>query len=360
MRGVLARAALNHLWRSLLVRASAGRDSPLGPPLTVAVGLTTRCTYRCVHCHVWREGGPEYDTARWASLLSQLARWMGPGPVAFAGGEPFLRPDLGDLVRLSADLGLLPSVVTNGAIPLREREVASWPLVSLTVSLDSLSPQPHDLLHRAPGAHQKAMRTLLGLRDAGMGPRLRVATVLTGLTVDEVIPLARWTAEQGIGGFSLQPLGQPFGSDPDPSWYSSLGLGVEPGRVAEVVARLVEGAREGWPVLNPRRQLELLPAYYEDPMRFLVPCGVGLSSLGIGPSGQLRFCPYLPAFGHADAGSLRDQWRSPQAARVRAMVRSCTRGCSIMNCTFQPPVWERLWRWWKHVRGRTLRRGHVG
>lgn len=347
----LLRAGLAHVRREHLARRGATAEAPPGPPLSVAAGLTARCTYRCMHCRVWEDAGEEYDAAAWRDVFRQIAAWMGPAHVALAGGEPFLRPDLGEIVQAADEEGLLPSVVTNGALPIDAREVASWPLVSLTLSVDSLDPLPHDTLHRCPGAHRKVMDLAERLCAAGMAPRLRIAAVLAGPTADGIVPLARWVASRGIGGFTLQPLGEPFGSPHDPAWYPTLGLAVDPRRVAAIVGELMEGVRRGWPVLNPSRQLALLAAYYEDPERSLVPCTVGTTSLGIGPSGELRFCPYLPAFGHADRGTLRDQWHSPHAARAREAVRSCTRGCSIMNCTFSPTLAERLRRWRRYAPG---------
>ncbi len=344
-RMAFVRAGLHHLRRAALAEASRGRSVPLGPPLSVSIGVTRRCTYRCVHCDVWRDPGAELPLETWDRVFAGLARWVGPVQVGIAGGEPFLRKDLREIVRAAASRGLLPSVVTNGAPPIDAADVATWPLVSLTLSIDSLEPGPHDELHRAQGAHARVMGLVQRLCEAGIGPRLRVAAVLTGKNVDQIVPLARWVAERGIGGFTLQPLGEPFGREHDPGWYASSGLAVAPERVASVVSALREGSRRGWPVLNPARQLEALPRYYEDPERPLMPCTVGTTSLGIGEGGTLRFCPYLPSFGHVEDGPLPAQWRGPEAARVREMVRACRRGCSIMNCTFNPTLGERLRRW---------------
>lgn len=345
----MAAAGVTHLWHSMLAWACRTRLTPFGPPLSVAIGLTSRCTYRCMHCQVWREQHDEFGPEKWREVFDELAVWMGPTHVGLAGGEPFLRSDLGDIVQIAADCGLLPSVVTNGAPDIDPADVVAWPLVSLTLSLDSLDSGPHDALHRAPGAHRRVMDLAKDLCAAGMGRRLRIAAVLTSLNVDQIAPLAQWTAAQGIGGFTVQPLGEPFGSARDSSWYRALGLGVEPARVRAVVEQLRAGSRSGWPVLNPWRQLALLPRYYEDPERQIVPCTVGVASLGISPSGDLRFCPYLPPFGHVNDGPIRRQWFGDEAARGRALVRACTRGCSIMNCTFSPTPGERLRRWRRYV-----------
>ena len=336
--------------RSMLAACSKNRTRPLGPPISVALGITGQCNYRCLYCDVWRrENKGELGTEQWKAILNELADWLGPTHVSFAGGEPFLRRDLEEIVSFAYGLGFLPSVVTNGAALTADlvQQVTRWPLASLILSIDSLSPEPHDTIHGAPGAHARVMSAAKEFVRHGFGQRLRVATVLTGMNLDEIAPLARWAAETDIGGFTVQPLGEPFDRPHDDDWYAVSPLKVEdPAHVAQVVHLLHQGKTQGWPVLNPNRQLQALPEYYRDPEQgMFLPCLVGSTTLGIGPQGELRFCPYLPAFGRYGQVGLRTQWFGIEAARLRRSVLRCKRGCSIMNCNFNPSLGERIRRW---------------
>jgi MoaA/NifB/PqqE/SkfB family radical SAM enzyme len=326
------------------------RATPLGPPLYLALGITKRCNSNCLYCDHWRaKSTAELGIHEWTAIINEVADWVAPAHVYIAGGEPFLRPDLGAIVLAAHKAGLLPSIVTNGTLlpPHRIKEVASWPLVSLTISIDSLSPEPHDRIHGLPGMHHKAMTALKGLLQRGMGPRLRVAAVITGFNLHDLIPLAQWVFDQGIGGFTVQPLGEPFERTHDPSWYEKSPLRLAaPQDVKPLAESLKQLKTLGCPVMNPARQLDALPAYYENPERGLfLPCRAGSTSLGIGPRGDLRFCPSQASFGQWGAGPLRDQWAGAAAASARTKILKCVRGCSMMNCTFNPTLRERVTRW---------------
>jgi MoaA/NifB/PqqE/SkfB family radical SAM enzyme len=354
-KGTLYKAGIRHVGKSVLAAISRRRTRPFGPPLAVSLGFSTRCNCRCLYCDVWRRNDhEELDTASWREILAELAAWLGPTHVSFAGGEPFLRADLGELVAHAHGLRLLPSIVTNASVLSSQmiQEVAQWPLVSLVVSIDSHSSEPHDILHGVLGSHAKAMNAVRQLADIGFGGRLRISAVLTALNMDELVPLAAWSAENGIGGFTIQPFGEPFERDHSDDWYAASPLRVEqPGKITEIAEQLKVGKRHGWPILNPDRQLDALPSYYRNPERGLfLPCPVGTTALGIGPLGELRFCPYMPAFGSAGQQAIRDQWFGKNAAQLRKAILRCRRGCSIMNCSFSPTVRERISRWRRLLR----------
>jgi MoaA/NifB/PqqE/SkfB family radical SAM enzyme len=349
-KATLYRAGVYHLGKNVLASISRRRTRPLGPPLYVSLGVTTRCNCRCLYCDLWGGNGHgELDTDSWKEILVELAGWLGPTRISFAGGEPFLRKDLGELVAYADRVGLLPSIVTNGSILTSKtlQAVTQWPLVSLVVSIDSLDPNPHDVLHGVSGAHAKAVTAVEQLMNLGFGRRLRVATVLTALNIDELVPLARWSAENGIGGFTVQPFGEPFERAHSEDWYEASPLKIEEtGKITKIVEQLKTGKRQGWPIMNPDRQLDALPAYYRNPEEGLfLPCAVGTTSLGIGPRGELRFCPYMPTFGSAGRQRIRDQWYGEDAAQLREAVLRCRRGCSIMNCNFSPTLHERFSKW---------------
>lgn len=346
----LYKAGIRHLGKNVLASISRRRTRPFGPPLSVSLGFSTRCNCRCLYCDVWRRNDHgELDTDSWKEILVELAAWLGPAHVSFAGGEPFLRSDLGELVAYAHRVGLLPSIVTNGSVMTTQtiQAVAQWPLVSLVVSIDSCNSEPHDILHGMSGSLAKAMKAVEQLTDLGFGRRLRVAAVLTAFNIDELVPLARWCAENGIGGFTVQPFGEPFERTHAEDWYGASPLRIEEtGRIVEIVELLKTGKRHGWPIMNPDRQLDALPAYYRNPEQGLfLPCTVGTTALGIGPLGELRFCPYMPAFGSVGRKRIQDQWYDEDAAKLREAVLRCRRGCSIMNCNFSPTLRERIGKW---------------
>jgi radical SAM protein with 4Fe4S-binding SPASM domain len=87
---------------------------PLPAPLEVHLAVTSRCAAGCEGCYL--DARPDGDEPG-ASLLEQRLDAMserGVFTVAFGGGEPTLRDDLGALAEHASSRGLTPVVTTSG------------------------------------------------------------------------------------------------------------------------------------------------------------------------------------------------------------------------------------------------------
>src|SRR5260370_29612816 len=129
----------------------------LGRPLgSLRVSVTDRCNMRCRYCmpeeeYVWLPRSSILTFEEIARLVAVFAR-LGARKVRLTGGEPLLRHDLPTLVALLGRLDLRDlAMTTNGlllakwAAPLRQAG-----LRRVTVSLDTLRPQPMQAAARSP------------------------------------------------------------------------------------------------------------------------------------------------------------------------------------------------------------------
>lgn len=125
--------------------------------LHVDLNLTNACNFSCAHCHS-SSGVPdanELDTKRIIDLIDEIFE-LGAVTLAIAGGEPFLRKDIFDILGAAERLGSMrTAVITNGSLLTkatlaRLKEVA--PDVSLSVSLDGATPAQFGRLRARPGA----------------------------------------------------------------------------------------------------------------------------------------------------------------------------------------------------------------
>jgi radical SAM protein with 4Fe4S-binding SPASM domain len=104
------------------VTTSEARTSDARPPLEAHVAVTDKCGAGCAGCYV--DAKPDGHEPAFATLdhtLGELAR-MGVFVVAFGGGEPTTRADLGDLARAAKRHGLFPVATTSG-LGLRDEQV---------------------------------------------------------------------------------------------------------------------------------------------------------------------------------------------------------------------------------------------
>ena len=131
------------------------------------------------------------------------------GEIYVTGGEPFLHPEITDLLVYSA--ARLPTVVLTNAMlfgPRRAahlRRLADTGRVVVQTSLDGARPETHDA-HRGPGSWA---RTVAGIRQAvGAGLPLRVAMTETPENSSEVTATAALVAELGLppDSFAVRPL----------------------------------------------------------------------------------------------------------------------------------------------------------
>src|SRR5262245_25689774 len=113
------------------------------------ISVTDRCNFRCTYCMPREVFGPGYRCVPRAQLLTfeeipRLARvfaGIGVTKLRLTGGEPLLRRDLPDLVRMLVDIPGIDDVAltTNGSLlAAQAADLAAAGLGRITVSLDSL------------------------------------------------------------------------------------------------------------------------------------------------------------------------------------------------------------------------------
>src|SRR3989339_553498 len=173
--------------RLSLIKALLTRRSPV----YVQYALTKRCNFQCGMCHSTdsREKENELTLPEIGVLASTLAR-LGAGVVVLTGGEPFLRSDLPEVIRLFTRLGLTVRLQTNGVLATEDRIRACMAagLKEVTVSLESLAPEKQDAITGRKGSWREIMEALG--RFSSLLPRrgamLGLNTVVSKKNIDEI------------------------------------------------------------------------------------------------------------------------------------------------------------------------------
>lgn len=156
---------------------SQGERTPVGQRIWVYSNFD--CNLACTYCCA--ESSPRATARRYpVELMDQTAREfaeVGGREVLFTGGEPFMHPELGELVRAAE--GFQRTILTNAMIFSRGRRRQTLEdldrSVTLQVSLDSATPQAHDR-HRGEGSWARALDGIGLARSLGF--RVRVAATL--------------------------------------------------------------------------------------------------------------------------------------------------------------------------------------
>ncbi len=117
-------------------------ENPCQMPLKIFFDVTHACNSRCIHCYN-NSQDPLQDELT-TEEIGELARQMhllGMHQVSIAGGEPFLRKDIFDILRLFHEFGIEASVTTNGLL-LSERnakKLSDSHVKHLTISIDGIT-----------------------------------------------------------------------------------------------------------------------------------------------------------------------------------------------------------------------------
>ena len=182
-----------------------------GHPIWCGWQVTYRCNFRCRFCHYWHDplGRAEEPTVgHYADGAAKLAG-LGTLLISLAGGEPLLRGDLPEIIRVIGRFHF-PLVTTNGwfVTPQVARDLMAAGVWGMSVSIDYAKPERHDLRRGMEGAWKQAWRAVELLSEARVHEyqRVNVMAVLLDDNIDDLEVLAEMAARRGAY-FMVQPYG---------------------------------------------------------------------------------------------------------------------------------------------------------
>ncbi|OGF65020.1 MAG: hypothetical protein A2Y62_14450 [Candidatus Fischerbacteria bacterium RBG_13_37_8] len=165
--------------------------------------ITHRCNFKCEICDFWKvEHLKERElTLSEITVISEKLSAYGTLVVSLAGGEPMIREDLLEIIRIIARHHF-PIMITNGWYITHENAQSLWRagLQEVSVSIDYLSPGKHDRQRGMEGSFDKGIEALKLLKQYRITPRNRVhmISVLMDDNVDDIEQLIDLSHEIGV------------------------------------------------------------------------------------------------------------------------------------------------------------------
>lgn len=168
----------------------------------INLAVTWRCNYRCQTCNIWQVSDHDAEL-----LLDEIgilierndAIWM-----AITGGEPFLRRDISEILKMAMLKYTSVSITTNGSLP-ETIDKSAWyalkgndNLLTVNVSLNGDKEQ-HDGFSGQQGAYEKATETidrLLALRNSRL--KLTIENVVSIKTFEGLGHVKDYAKSKGI------------------------------------------------------------------------------------------------------------------------------------------------------------------
>jgi cyclic pyranopterin phosphate synthase len=179
------------------------------------ISVTDRCNFRCLYCMPERglEWLPKADILSYEEIVEvvrQLAP-LGLRRIRLTGGEPTIRPQLDDLVRMLREIPEITDIAlsTNGVrLPDLAPRLRAAGLDRINMSVDSLREERiARIARRSLGLDP--VRSALAAQQAGLDPIKINVVVMRGVNDDELEDLARLTVEHPwhVRFIELMPVG---------------------------------------------------------------------------------------------------------------------------------------------------------
>lgn len=117
----------------------------LKAPLLVGIQITKRCNLDCKYCYSWPHEEVDIPKSKVYELIDELMA-IEVFYIVIDGGEPFLHPQIEDIIHYCKDNRVPAAFVSNGTIfsPLFQK-FADYLGNKLQISIDSVDPQINDL-----------------------------------------------------------------------------------------------------------------------------------------------------------------------------------------------------------------------
>ena len=296
--------------------------------------VTYRCNARCTMCSRFLEPSrPEAEIT--PETLRKLPRMYFTN---ITGGEPFLREDLGEIVRVLKEKSDRIVISTNGFFTDRILKLCrEFPDVGIRISIEGLE-ETNNAIRGLPDGFRRAMDTLkalkaMGVRDIGL------AMTVQDANAQDLLPLYRTAAELGLEFATAAVHNSFYFVRKDNRIHGRL-------RAARQFEDLINAQ------LKSHHPKNWFRAYFNHGLinyiygqKRLLPCDMSFDTFFLDPYGDVMPCNGTEeklVMGNLNSQDWEELWHSPRAEAVRRQVRRCDRSCWMIGSA-SPAMHKYIW-----------------
>lgn len=181
------------------------------------IDVTNRCNLRCPICFAHSgAAGYLYEPTQ-EQIRGMLENLRANDPVAppaiqFSGGEPTVRDDLPELVRMAKELGFRHVEVNSNGLRMAEgveycRTLREAGVSTVYLQFDGVTPEPY-IVARGFDLFDIKKKALANLKDGGFRSVALVPTLIRGVNDDQIGDIIRFAIEHRdiVRGVNFQPV----------------------------------------------------------------------------------------------------------------------------------------------------------
>jgi MoaA/NifB/PqqE/SkfB family radical SAM enzyme len=171
-------------------------------PFYVQFYVSNACHLRCKMCNIVQANADTtpFPHEKIEAIADNLVK-IGVGVVLLTGGEPFLRKDIADIVRVFKSRNLDVRLQTAGLVQRWDTiaQCAEFGARDINVSLDSLDEQLADRINGVDGSWRDALRTIsfISRTFPGKGSICALGCVMSAYNLDEIEAVLDFATEIG-------------------------------------------------------------------------------------------------------------------------------------------------------------------
>lgn len=247
--------------------------------------------------------------------------------INITGGEPFIRRDIEDIIKAVRRKTSRIVISNNGFFTDRIVKLCEkYPDLGVRISTEGLQ-KTNDMIRRIPDGFDKTLRTLLTLR------RMGIKDIGFGMTVQDM------NCKDLLPLYELSDaLGYEFATA---TLHNSHYFHKADNEIKDKDMVCNEFSKLITELLKSRSVKKWYRAYFNYGLmnyiygqkRFL-PCEMGTESCFVDPSGDVLACNGMDekiSMGNIREKSFEEIWNSPEADKVRNIVKSCNKQCWMVG-----------------------------
>ena len=297
--------------------------------------VTYRCNARCHMCHTWR-----YPSKRGDEIgIDVYEKLPFMETVNITGGEPFLREDIEDIIKVIKRKTKRLVISSNGFFTERILKVFDRHRdIGIRISIEGL-PKANDELRGIKDGFDRGIRTLIKLHH------MKVKDIGFGITVSDrnakdMIELYHLAKMMGLE-FASAAIHNSFYFHKFDNRFDHPEIAIEEFR--KLIYELLKSSRvKDW--FRAYFNYGLINYIKGNPR--LLPCEMGFDSFFLDPYGRVLPCNVMEeSMGNLKEKTFNEIWSSERAEDVRKMVRQCRRNCWMIGSVSQQMkkyIWKPL------------------
>ena len=309
----------------------------LSSPRNVIWDVTYACNLNCPHC-LTSSGTAHRDelsTEQALYIIDKLAEAKILS-ISLSGGEPFMRPDILDLLSHISETNMRVDIATNGVLLDQGiiQSLRDLPVFQIQISIDGID-EAHDQFRGKRGAFEAACCTIKRLIDEQIP--VSVSTTVTSENLASITRIIDLALDLGCSSFKAIPF-MPAGRGK----ANADRFGLDKGDYLTLCRTLIERSQELSGILNISTDtclsFLLQPPPEETYQNGSMGCSAGYDTLSIGADGTAYPCPFLHDFplGNLIEVPLHYIWKNSSVLKVLRNLQKQDMNGPCRSCKYAP------------------------